>query len=70
MTYVDLRPDDTRPVQVLHADGTWYAGELQAYRRDGEVWKGWVRYHVAIGAQHIGWFTEDRIRGGHPIDAV
>lgn len=65
MTYRDLRPDDTRPVEVLHDDGAWYTGELECYRKDRTgAWSGRVRYSIAVGAQHIGWFTEDRIRTG------
>jgi hypothetical protein len=62
VSYIDLRPDDTRPVKVLHDDGRWYDGELEAYRKIDGRWSGRVRYSVAIGAQHIGWFTEDRIQ--------
>jgi hypothetical protein len=38
MTYVDLRPDDVRLVQVLADDGRWYPGERRADRRVDEVW--------------------------------
>lgn len=62
MTYVDLRPDRVRPVQVL-VDGTWHDAELEAYRRDPDgTWHGWVRWSPAIGATHIGWFTEEQLR--------
>jgi hypothetical protein len=66
VTYRDLRPDDTREVQVLHDDGAWYTGELEAYRKTDGVWAGRVRYSVAVGAQHIGWFTEDRLKAPDP----
>lgn len=61
VVFEDLRPDRVREVRVL-VDGTWWDAELQAYRRDAEGWKGWVRWHEAIGAQRIAWLTEDRIR--------
>ena len=56
--YRDLRPDDTRPVQVRRGD-FWYLGEVQATRRTDEGrWQGWVRWHVGVGQQHIDWVDE------------
>ena len=63
MTYVDLRPDDTRRVQVRLDDGIWVDGELEVYRKVEGVWSGRVRYSLGVGEQHIGWFEEGRIRG-------
>jgi hypothetical protein len=37
MTYVDLRPDRVRLVEVLADDGRWCTGELLAYRRRDDV---------------------------------
>jgi len=62
MTYVDLRPWDTRPVEALHRDGVWYDGELECYRRRDGRWEGRVRYGVGVGQQHIDWLDQDRIR--------
>jgi hypothetical protein len=62
MTYVDLKADDYRDVQVLHRDGNWYTGELAAYRKAGGVWEGFVRYTIAPGETYLGWFEEGRIR--------
>jgi hypothetical protein len=62
MTYVDLRPDRVRLVQVLGDDGRWYDGELLAYRRDGGVWSGWAHWTRAVGETLVGWFPEDRLR--------
>lgn len=59
--YVDLRPDDTRDVEV-EWQGAWHAGELQAYRRTAGVWSGWVRFTADVGETRIDWFPEDRIR--------
>lgn len=53
--------DLPRPVQVLH-DGRWYDGWLEAVRRDEDGWRGFVRYTVNVGATHVLWFGEDRIR--------
>lgn len=64
MTYVDLRPDDIRHVQVRLDDGIWVDGDLEVYRKVEGVWSGQVRYSVGVGQQHIEWFEEGRIRGG------
>lgn len=61
MTYVDLRPDDTRPVEV-EQDGTWWLGQLECYRERDGVWEGRVRWAVGPGLQHLDWLGEDRIR--------
>ncbi len=62
MSYIDLRPDKTRQVQVF-VDGPWHDAELQAYRQDADgTWRGWVRWTEAIGAQRCAWVREDRIR--------
>jgi hypothetical protein len=60
--YRDLRPNDTRPVQVLVGD-RWYDGWLEAYRRgrDGR-WVGWVRWSERPGYQHVGWYDEAVLR--------
>jgi hypothetical protein len=62
--YVDQRPDDTRLVEVEWRGG-WYAGELQAYRRVGGDWSGFVRFTTGLAETRIDWFPEDRI---HPVD--
>lgn len=63
MTYVDLRPDDTRMVWVERA-GEWHLGELEAYRETEDGWVGSVRYAVAPGEQYIGWLPAEQIRRG------
>ncbi len=69
MTYVDLRPDDVRLVEVLADDGRWYPGELLAYRRQGDAWSGWVHLAVGVGSTYVGWLPEDRLRrhGAAPV---
>lgn len=62
MTYVDLRPDNIRPVQVLTKDGTWITGDLEAYQRRDGVWEGYVRWSLGPADTYLGWFTEERIR--------
>lgn len=61
MTYVDLRPDDVRPVRVLVGD-QWWDGELEAYRQEKDgTWRGWVRWSEGVGVTRIDWFGEDSI---------
>ena len=62
MTYVDLRPDDVRLVEVLADDGRWCAGELLAYRSQDGVWSGWVHWTAGVGATYVGWLDENRLR--------
>ena len=62
MTYVDLRPDNTRPVQVL-VDGSWHPGELLAYRQGAaDLWIGYVRWSDTPGQNRLGWFSQEVIR--------
>lgn len=59
--YVDLRPWDVRPVEVLR-DGEWRTGDLEAYRQDASGWHGFVRHSEGPGLNYLGWYTEDRLR--------
>lgn len=64
MTYTDLRTagGEVRAVEVL-VDGQWTAGELEAYRQDGDgAWRGWVRWAAGVGQNRVDWFGEDRLR--------
>lgn len=67
--YVDLRPGDTRTVEV-EWDGSWYKGELQAYRRVDGQWSGWVRFTTGLAETRIDWFPEDRIREAGDVGAA
>jgi hypothetical protein len=68
VTYVDLRQtSEERPVQVLIAD-TWIDGWLEAYRKDPDGWKGWVRDSTGMAETRIGWFGEENDKGGQPDD--
>ncbi len=62
MTFVDLRPDRVRLVEVLAADGQWHVGELLAYRREDGVWSGWVHWTAGVGETYVAWLPEDRLR--------
>jgi len=62
MTFVDLRPDNVRPVRVL-VDDRWWDGDLEAYRRESDGrWLGWVRWSEGMGATRIGWFGEEQLQ--------
>ena len=63
-TYVGLAPGNYREVQVQHSDGIWYPGLLEAYRNLDDVWEGYVSYSTESGETQLGWFEEDRIKGG------
>lgn len=62
MTFVDLRPWNIRPVEVL-IEGRWRSGDLEAYRRDAAGWAGFVRHSDGPGAlNYLGWFRQDCLR--------
>ena len=48
-------------VEVRH-DGRWHAGVLEHWRRDGDRWRGFVRYSVGVGMTHIAWVDQGGIR--------
>lgn len=58
MSYVELRPHNARPVQVL-VDGVWWHGILEAFSRecDGN-WRGCVRWFESPSRTRIGWFSD------------
>jgi hypothetical protein len=48
-------------VRVL-ADGRWWDGDLEAYRREPDgKWLGWVRWTESIAVTRIGWFGEGEL---------
>ena len=55
------RVDPPKPVEVRH-DGTWHPGWLEAWRRDSDGWRAYVRYSVAVGMQHLLWVGADEVR--------
>lgn len=67
MTYIDLRPDDAKLVEVLLDDGRRVEGWLEAWRQDGDGWRGWVRYSTGVAETRLGWFTAERLT---PIDGT
>jgi hypothetical protein len=53
--------DPPRPV-LVHRRGQWCEGELRAWRRDAEGWRGYVRYSVSAGMRHLDWVPAERMR--------
>jgi hypothetical protein len=44
-------------------DGNWYAGELQAWRKDDDgAWLAFVLYGVAPGIRYLEWTEAERVR--------
>jgi hypothetical protein len=62
MSYVDLRPNRVRPVQVMDANGQWVSGLLEVYSEDLVGWRGYVRFATGHGSTRLDWFTQDRVR--------
>jgi hypothetical protein len=54
-----------KPVQVRR-DGVWHPGSLEAWRRDGDDWRAYVRYTIAVGATHLDWVAQDDVRPQSP----
>ena len=68
MSYVDLRPDEVRPVRVL-VNGQWWDGDLEAYRRDRDgAWRGYVRWSEGLAATKLGWFGEQELASPVAMD--
>lgn len=59
--FVDLRPWDVRPIEVL-IEGVWRPGDLEAYRRDAAGWHGYVRHSEGPGLNFLGWHPQERLR--------
>ena len=53
--------DPPRPV-LVHRGDQWCDGELRAWRRDYEGWRGYVRYSVSPGMRYLTWIHADRMR--------
>jgi hypothetical protein len=61
VTYVNLRPDDVRPVHVL-VNGEWRDGSLEGFRRDDSGgWRGQVRWFQGFTVSRVGWFSEHEL---------
>lgn len=61
-----MSEDLPRLVQVLHEDGRWYDGWLEAVRRDEAGWSGFVRFTTGPDQRRLAWFGQGRIRRCDP----
>ena len=43
-------------------DDAWHDGTLEAWRRDGDRWRGYVRWSVGVGMRRLGWVDASAIR--------
>jgi hypothetical protein len=62
--YVRVKGPATVEVQV---DDTWYDGTLEAWRREGDQWLGFVRYSTAPDSTYLAWVDSSRVRQVDPI---
>lgn len=53
--------DLPRAVEVLH-EGRWCPGVLEAVQRDGDGWRAFVRYRVAVGSTFLQWRDGAEVR--------
>ena len=61
MNYRELPWHEHRPVRVLLEDGRQVDGWLEAWRKDPDGWRGWVRHSTGVGETYVGWFGEDQL---------
>lgn len=56
------------PSQLVEAqrDDRWHAGYLEAWRRDGDDWRAFVRYSTGVGMRHLEWVGATRVRLERP----
>jgi len=55
------RVQPPKPVEV-ERDDRWHAGQLEAWRRDGDDWRAFVRYSTGAGMRHLEWVEAARVR--------
>ena len=41
---------------------SWHPGQLEAWRRDDEGWRAYVRWSEGIGLQRLGWVDSHHVR--------
>jgi len=46
----------------VERDDRWHAGQLEAWRRDGDDWRAFVRYSTGAGMRHLEWVEAARVR--------
>ena len=50
-----------KPVQV-ERDGAWCLGQLEAWRRDDDGWRAYVRYTAGVGLRHLEWVATESVK--------
>jgi hypothetical protein len=57
-----MRCSDPPKLVVVRRDDRWHDGELHAWRRDVDGWRGYVRYAVSPGLRHQECVDAERVR--------
>jgi hypothetical protein len=57
-----MRLLDPPKIVVVGRDDAWHDGELRAWRRDLDGWRGYVRYAVSPGIRYLEWVAAERVR--------
>ena len=52
-----------QPVEV-RVDDTWHHGQLEAWRRDVDGWRAFVRYSTGVGMRRLEWLESDKLKAG------
>ncbi len=63
MTYSDQEPM-SEGCEVLLEDARRVEGWLEAWRQEGDGWRGWVRYSTGLGGTRVGWFHRRQLTEG------
>jgi hypothetical protein len=61
-----MRVLDPPKLVVVHRDDLWCDGELHAWRRDPDAWRGYVRYATSPGLRFLEWVAAERVREASP----
>jgi hypothetical protein len=57
------RVDPHLPVQVRHNE-QWCTGSLEAWRKEGEGWRAYVRYKAHVEMTYLTWVDWEDVREG------
>jgi hypothetical protein len=49
---------------IVRRDGRWCDGELRAWRRDVEGWRGFADHSESAGLRWLEWVDAERVRSG------
>jgi NAD(P)-dependent dehydrogenase (short-subunit alcohol dehydrogenase family) len=48
----------------VRVDDTWHHGQLEAWRRDVDGWRAFVRYSTGVGMRRLEWLESDKLKAG------